>query len=107
MTTPGDTILGWTPSDRPPSDVPVLRDELPFIVFDDERQRALRELAVASDDEARLEALLIIDSLYQRQVAINSELAGRVADLPQDTETERFWSWTQAWMAAAKVEWRA
>src|SRR5437588_458564 len=99
-----DVIEGWTPRERPASEVPILRDNRPFQVYEAERQKALSEVHAATTDETRLEAQAIFTRLYQRQTSIVGDLAGEVADLPDDEDAAKFWSWTQVWMYSARAE---
>lgn len=104
---PGDILSEWMPSVRPASQVPILNSDTAFPVLEEYRLTASSELAVAVTDVARLEALLLINALYDGQVSMITALAesGRL-DPPIDPDAARCWSWTKAWKDAAEQEWQ-
>src|SRR5204863_3356926 len=66
------------------------------------RDRLLAD-AVAEDD--RLEALALLTALYDRETPMVSDLAGSGRlDQVTDPDVAHCWSWTAAWIAAAKQE---
>jgi hypothetical protein len=103
----GDPLPGWTPGVRPAFQVPILNSDPAFLILEENRLTASRELAYAVTEEARLEALLVINALYERQVSMLVDLAtsGRM-DPPIDADVAHCWSWTNAWMDASKQGWQ-
>lgn len=104
--TPGDVLSAWTPITRAASQVPILNAIKAFLVLEGARLNASRELADAVAEDDRLEALALLTALYDRETPMVSDLAGSGRlDQVTDPDVAHCWSWTAAWIAAAKQEW--
>lgn len=98
---------GWTPADRPALDVPFLGEQRVFVVMEQARLAALHACRGSSDPLARLRVVLVVTKLYELQVNLVVDTAKTVITRSGDTDSERFWSWTEAWMNTAKRDWEA
>jgi hypothetical protein len=96
--------LGWRPDKIGVEQVPRLREVRPFLVFESERLLAIRELDRSAGAEAELEALMIVNWLYAEQIRLLGEIGNEINRGPFDESTARFWSWTNAWIAAGRID---
>jgi hypothetical protein len=77
---------GWVPERVDARSVPFVGDSEAFAVLD-------------------IEELMIVNALYNCQVALINELAGKVnGQRSIDERVLQFWSWTREWMRAAEVD---
>jgi len=96
---------GWVPERVDARSVPFVGDSEAFAVLDTERRAALKVLRIYPNDDQELEELMIVNALYNCQVALINELAGKVnGQRSIDERGLQFWSWTREWMRAAEVD---
>ncbi len=83
----------------PPAGVPILAEHPAFAVLEGERSHAISELRHSYGvTEARLEALMITNKLYELQSTFLAELLAEAKERSVDADLARFLSWSAAWL---------
>jgi hypothetical protein len=96
---------GLTPATTAAGAVPILK-QTSFPLFENARLSAIAELSNTSDDAGRLEALMLINSMYERQAPLVADLLEDVAERqPSSNDAKAFGSWAKPWMDDAEVAW--
>jgi hypothetical protein len=93
------TSRSYTPSNTPPSGVPILKEHTAFVAMEAERVAAEKELKEATDDRGVLVALVLIRELYDRQASLIATIAENVRLYnPERRGVDEFRAWTRVWL---------
>jgi Uncharacterised protein family UPF0547 len=83
---------------QPASEVPIVKEHEPFVIYDDVRVSALREARDAPNETAEFEALLVANHLAQIQVKQVTEIIDEARERSKfDPDLDHFQAWIEEW----------
>jgi hypothetical protein len=96
-------LFDWPPSTAQPR--PIFRKYPALALLEAERLETTDEMSKCRDVEARLEALMVVNKLYELQLNFMAELFKEAAEDDLNPDAVELTGRAQTWMESARVDW--